>query len=149
MREALSESEQSVYYSSWHYSAFHMAISVPKYQTLDALYRHFSLTGKQGAEIVAFLVRTGLAQTDGTKVVPGTSWIHLGKESPLAPKNHTNWRLQALRTLDYPDESDLHYTSGISISRDDMPKVKSILVRALDQIRDVIAGTTRKPPAAY
>jgi hypothetical protein len=60
-------------------------------------------------------------------------------DSPWIGKHHANWRFQALKSIDEePRMDDLHYTSGISVSATDAPKVREILVRAIEEVKQVV-----------
>ena len=142
MPDTLSEQDRYVYFSSWQYTAIHIALSVPAFQTVEALTKHLSFPPKRVTEILKFLVRSGLAIEKKGRFEPGHSWIHLEKDSPLATKNHVNWRLQSLRALESQADSDLHYTSGISASKEDVYRIKAILVKAMEEVRAIIAQST-------
>ena len=64
--------------------------------------------------------------------------MHLGNDSALISKHHTNWRLQALRSMDHETKDDLHYSSAITISHKDAVKIKAMLVDSLENIRKVV-----------
>lgn len=138
MKSSLSVEDQNIYYGSWQYSAIHLALLVPIYRHKKDLAKKFSLTQKRVGEILEFLVRTGLAQQQGETYLPGVSWIHLEKESSHAMKNHVNWRVRAIQSLENPIDSDLHYTSTFTISEKDVLQVKTIFVEAIERARAVI-----------
>lgn len=138
VKEALSASDQHIYYSSWQYAAIHAAVSNPRLQTREAIAGHFRLGPGRISEILDFLARTGIIQCKGGKYQPGNRWVHLGKESALASKNHVNWRLEAIRSLENQRETDLHYSSVIGISEKDIFAIRAKLVKTLEEVREVI-----------
>jgi uncharacterized protein (TIGR02147 family) len=143
-KDALSDDEKNIYFSSWQFAAVHIALTVPKLQTKDALVRHFKFEPRRISEILEFLVRVGFAKQKDGKYKPGTNWIHLGKDSPLATKNQINWRLRAIRAIEDQKDDELHYTSAFNVSEKDLFKVKAILVKTLEEIRAVIKDTNQE-----
>lgn len=66
----------------------------------------------------------------------------------MISKFHTNWRVQAIRSLDREEfGQDLHYSSAISIAEADFPRIKGMLVKAIEEIKAVIRESEAE--AAY
>jgi hypothetical protein len=57
----LDENEKSIFYSSWHYAAIHMALTVPALRTKEALAHHFRLPLAKITRTLDFLISVGLA----------------------------------------------------------------------------------------
>jgi hypothetical protein len=142
--QTLEAKEQATYYSSWLYAAAHMAISLPHFQTRDALAKKLGIPLSRTAEILAFLTSVGLAIEEGGRFQPGTASIYLPENSPLVSKHHGNWRMQALCSMDDPHLHDLHYSSVATLNQKDLPKVRAILVKAIEEIRVVIKSSTEE-----
>ena len=136
----LHEQAALIYYSAWYYSAIHAIVSIPEFQSVETISRFLRLPQKTVAEVLDFLVSTGIliksAGVRGYKT--GTAKIHLGSDSPLISKHHTNWRVQAIRSLEVQREEDLHYSSVVSISHDDSTRIREILVKTIERIRSII-----------
>jgi predicted transcriptional regulator len=117
----------------------HILITIETFQTKDAIARHFGLSLKKTSEILEFLVSLGLAKELHGRYIAGSTRVHLGSDSSMIFKHHTNWRLQAIRSLEREDFSEaLHYSSVISISREDSIRIKSLLVKAIENAKSVI-----------
>ncbi len=142
--QTLKESDQATYYSSWLYAAAHMAISLPLFQTREALAKRLGIPQSRAAEVLAFLAHVGLAIEEGGRFRPGTASIYLPENSPLVSKHHGNWRLQALRSMDDPHMHDIHYSSVATLNQKDLPKVRAVLVKAIEEIRAVIKASTEE-----
>ena len=138
--ETLSNEAKAIFYSSWVYGAIHVMISIEKFQTKEAIAQHLGLSVKKIGEILEFLISTGLAvQKDGGKFIIGNSRIHLGNDSPLIAKFHTNWRIQAIRSMDHENfVQDLHYSSAITISKKDVQKIKERLIKCIEENNAII-----------
>lgn len=140
VKEGVSEENQAIFYSSWLYGAIHVAVTIEKMQTKEAIARYFGLSLKRAGEILEFLAATGLIskKPNGNYVI-GTSRIHLAGDSPLISKFHTNWRMRAIQSLEKDSlEEDLHYSSVITLSEADAKKIKSDLVKAIAEAKAVI-----------
>ena len=136
--------DQATYYSSWLYAAAHMAISLPQFQNRDALAKKLGIAVARAVEILAFLTSVGLAIEEGGRFRPGTASIYLPENSSLVSKHHGNWRMLALRSMDDPHLHDLHYSSVATVNQKDLPKVRAILVNAIEEIRAVIKSSTEE-----
>lgn len=122
--EALNESDHVFYYSSWHASALHMCLRVPKLQTLDGLSRYLGVPVPVLERTLEFFLRSGLARQEGGRFQGGPARIHLSTDSPMLAKHHTNWRMQAIQSLDRQRPDDLHYSSVMSISKEAFEKIR-------------------------
>lgn len=134
-KKALSISDQATYYSAWYYAAIHLLLAIPGMNSKEALANYLSLTTKQVTGVIDFLVSCGLAQNKGGRLTIGSDSIHLGSDSPLISKHHTNWRMQAIRSLEQDRQSDLHYSSVITISAEHIPKIRDALIKVIEEIR--------------
>src|SRR5205823_2044353 len=63
--ERLTEEDKVTYYSSWHYAAVHILVSVPGFQTRAAIAAHLGLTSVKTGEILEFLCGTGVLEQNG------------------------------------------------------------------------------------
>ena len=123
--------DQARYYSSWLYAAVHMGLSVPELQTKESLAKYFNLPLAVVAETLEFLMSVGLAESRGGRFVIGPSHVHLGNDADNINKHHTNWRVQALESLDRKDPNDLHYSVVFSLSRADSAKIKDRIIELI------------------
>jgi uncharacterized protein (TIGR02147 family) len=133
VKESLSLEDQTTYYGEWAYAAIHIAVTVGQLQTAEALAEFFNLPKLKIQKVLKFLTTTGLVtEIPGGKYQIGTARLHLGNDSPLLAKHHTNWRLQAMNSFERESERDLHYTSIVSLSLEDVLQIKSRFVREID-----------------
>lgn len=137
-QNTLSEEDKNTYYSSWHYLAIHIALSVPYLQTKEALVQYFQLPLKKVLTILEFLVSVGLAQQVGDKFTTDNSLIRIGSESSHIQKHHSNWRNQAVDSLDREDLYDLHYSAVFSLSQSDIRKLKDKMLENIKEYVSVI-----------
>jgi len=139
VRKTLSREDQTTYYSSWLYSVIHMMLTIPQFRDKEAIARHLAISPGRVSDVLNFLVSIGLAKVSKGQYIAGESQIFLGSDSPLISKHHINWRLQAIRSVEKDGGGDdLHYSSTWSISEKDFNKVKSLLVKSLDDARQTL-----------
>jgi uncharacterized protein (TIGR02147 family) len=129
----LSAEAQMRYYSAWYYAAIHIATSIPALQTRDRIAAALSLAPGLVSECLEFLVEHGLVAPKKDRFVIGPVRMHLGGDSPMISKLHSNWRLQAMQSLERPTTTDLHYSTVLTLSHDDAKKVRETLLHAIDQ----------------
>lgn len=137
--KVLSVEDQATFYSSWHYGAVHVSVSIPGCESETGLAKYLDLPLKRVNEITQFLLRVGLIKQDaGDRLVIGNTQIYIGADSPLISKHHTNWRLRAIEAQDRYKENHLHYSSVVSISEKDIHRVRELMATAIEKIRAII-----------
>ncbi len=137
----LTGEERMVYYSSWHYAAIHVITSIPHYQTPDAIGRRLGLPRHFVLQCLQFLTQANLViESDGRYEI-GPRRIHLGRDSPLIARHHSNWRLQSLLAMDRPKPESLHYSSVVSLAKTDVDKIKDLLLDTLSRSESILASS--------
>lgn len=146
----LSKEDQSQYYSSWHFAAVHIALTIPSLQSTSALSEYFRLPIKKVNSVLEFLAKTGLARPlGGGRFQAGTSQIRLGNDSPNILRHHSNWRQLAMESLDREEIGDLHYSSVVSLSKKDALKIKDGILDWLKRDLEVIKGSKEEELYSY
>jgi len=138
VRKSLSNQDQVIYYSAWYFSAIHVLLSIAEYQTKDSIAGYLDLPLKRVNTALEFLTSVGLAREESGRFKIGETRIHLGNDSPMIIKHHMNWRLQAVRSLESEVEKDLRYSSIATMSRADAGRIKSMLIKAIEELEPVI-----------
>lgn len=126
------------YYSHWYYSAVHVLVSIPEFQTKTAISSKLNLNSYQLNKALEFLCAKELINQDGDQFTIGKARIHLDNKSPMIFKHHTNWRMEAIKTLESNDPTDLHYSSVITLSVKDVQKIKKTLLKMLEDIEPIL-----------
>lgn len=137
--EFLSSDDQSIYYSKWYYSCIHVLLSIPRLQTKEELARALHLPLSTVTDVLQFLESRGLAKLEQGKYQIGPRHIHLPHDSPHISKHHHNWRTRALVSLDTPQKDDLHYSVVMTMSHEDMKKIKEQMVKVVQESLKMIA----------
>jgi uncharacterized protein (TIGR02147 family) len=148
-KRSLSREDQAIFYSSWHYGSIHVLVSVPGCSTVKGISDYLGIPIEKTSEVIEFLVSVGLIVQVGDRYNIGTTHIHLENDSPMISKHHTNWRLQAIQSLDQKRPEDLHYSSVVTASYEDSPKIREILVKAIEQVRAVVRPSKNETAFSY
>jgi hypothetical protein len=135
----LDREDHSIYFSSWMFAAIHVQLAVPPFQTRESIARALQIPVSRVAEILEFLVSRKLAQQTGDQFSVGEFHLHLGNDSSMIAKHHTNWRLKAMQALEQHRKNDLHYSSVIAISKTDAKRLKAFFADSLTDARQIIA----------
>ena len=148
-KKTLTREDQAIYYSDWLYTSVHLAVLVPRLRSPEALASFFGASIEKIVRILEFLEITGLVKKQDGQFLPGVVRIHLESDSPMISKHHTNWRLQAMRALERATQSELHYSSIVGISKSDLPRVREILVEAIEKVRAVVKDSKDETVYCY
>jgi uncharacterized protein (TIGR02147 family) len=136
--DKVSSEYQTKYYSSWIYSAIHIAVMIPQLQTVQALSEYLNITPKTVVKALEFLETAGLVRNINGKFETGKMHIHLGNDSENILKHHTNWRVKAIRSLELESSKDMHYSSVVSMAKSDISKLKDLLIESLKNANNLI-----------
>ena len=138
MAAPVSAQTRATYYSAWYYAAVHMAVTIPALRTLEALENRFKLDRETLVHILNRLCEASLVLRKGHEYFPGKAQIHLPKESELAHAHHTNWRTQAIRSLDVQRLSDYHYSGVVTLTSHEAKQVRDLLSDAVERSLKII-----------
>ncbi|WP_413587062.1 TIGR02147 family protein [Bdellovibrio sp. HCB274] len=134
----LDEKDRSWYYSSWIPSAIHIATTIPTLRTVGDLAKAMQLSSEKVMETLERLENIGLVRKEGLQFLPGEQQIRIGKDSHYILKHHTNWRLQAMQSLEHENLKELHYSAVVSLSAKDVDKIKDLLLESLKANVEII-----------
>jgi uncharacterized protein (TIGR02147 family) len=134
----LSGDDLNTFFSSCHYSAILNALTIPSLQTREALSAHLRIESERVGDVLQFLERSGLIRLKNGKFAEVRSWVHLADNPAIIARDHANWRLYSIRACERQKNTDLHYSSVITLSEADLFRVKRILLEALDKAREII-----------
>jgi len=135
---SLSLEEQLLYYESWLPTALHMCTLVPSLRNSVEIKNYLNVTLEQVKDALEILFRVGLVEKQNSNYVSTKKRIHLSEKGMSLKKHHTNWRLQAIQSLERNLENALHYTSIMSISQEAMEEIKAILLKSIESTESVI-----------
>lgn len=140
----LSEEQQNIFYSNYMYSAIRLFASTGRGKSLEEISLHFQISPASATRFLDFLVSAELLQKhrDG-RFAEGSRRTFLPRESPNYLRNLINWRLRSLQSASSLSESEIMFTSPVSLSKQDFEKIQ---IRLLDLIKEV-SGVVRDSPS--
>jgi hypothetical protein len=136
-KRALSKEEKAIFYSNWYYAGIWALTSIPGNQTPDAAAQYFGLPKHLVNQVVSFLVSTGLCVEKGGLLGPGTTYVHLEADSPFIARHHAIWRQKALERHPVLSESEIAYSSPMSISRQDAERIRTLITEWVEQVNKI------------
>ncbi|MCC6278545.1 MAG: DUF4423 domain-containing protein [Oligoflexia bacterium] len=146
--QSLSAKAQARYYSSWHYSVIHMALTIPQLNTRENLLKHFNLSMERLDEILQFLIQEKIISKEKNTFKVEIPFLHLEKHSDLVSKHHLNWRVRALQSFEEIKSTDLHYSLAFTISEKDWPHLIEHLMKSLGGCAEIIKPSKEETIAA-
>ena len=137
----LDEAARAIFYSQWYYSGVRILTSIDEFQSVNSIAERLSLPNNQVREVLDFLVRFGLCvESDGLFKI-GPRKTHLGNDSNLVTRHHSNWRQKALENMrgKNSEPEELFYTGPMTLSQEGLAMVRKVLVETIDQVLKIVA----------
>ena len=139
----LKSERQAIYYSSWHYAAVHVAVSIPKLNTAKAIAACLGLAVSDVGTALDFLIASGIVEEVNGRFALKEFRLHLEDDSPFIKQHHSHWRFKTLETMNrcatFGESEHLHYSSVVTISHQDVQKlrlyIRDFLTEAKSRIR--------------
>lgn len=126
------------YYTSWYWSAVHIATSIEVLQTASALADHFRLPLEKIREILKRLEDCQLVRSENERWIYQNSAGYLIRDSIMTELNHTHWRSKAVSDIQTDTGESLHYTGLFSMSKDDVAKLREFFIDVIDRTRQLV-----------
>lgn len=139
LKQVLSKEDQATYYSLWYYAAIHVMTGIPAMQTKVAMAQELGLPQNRVAEILEFLVSTNLVkETNEGRYITGEGKIHLKKNSRMILRHHSNWRTQAIRSMEKDLEAGIHYSVLLNTSVKDAEILRGMIAKFIEEFMKVV-----------
>lgn len=136
--DQISQENMDRYYSSWLYTALHMALALPDMQEPSALAQRFNIPVEMAAGIVEFLEGSGLVEKVNGQYVFTKMRIHLDRNSNFIQRHHINWRSQSLQSVEKNFKEDMHYSTLFAIQKKDFDLIKDLFLKAINSASEII-----------
>jgi uncharacterized protein (TIGR02147 family) len=134
----LTEEAKAIFYSQWYYSGTRLLTSIEGFNSAEKISERLQIPRVTVKRVLEFLLSTGLCVEKNGRYQMGPQSTHLGTESPLIARHHQNWRFKSMEKADAISANELLFTSPVSISKDDIPKVKSVLMASIEECFKII-----------
>jgi len=142
IKAGLDPVAQATYYSSWHFAAIHILVTIEGCRTKDAIADHLRLPMEKVSQVLEFLRASGLVRIEKGQILPGVSRIFLGSDSPMISRHHANWRVRAIESLDRTLDTDIHLSTLLSVAKKDVLKMKEQIIKGIEQTRGIARDST-------
>lgn len=139
IKENLSVEDQAIYYSKWLYSAIHILLTIPDFQTSpEKIAEYFNTPLVTVREILDFLETRKLIILKNGRYLVQNNFLFINKDSPLFSHQQSFWRQKAIESIYQNNPEDIHFASIFTISEMDLKKVKEILLSSIEDSTEVI-----------
>lgn len=139
---AVPEDLAAIYYSSWHYSAIHILITIPQFRTVARIAKRLSLSEA--------IIKTSLKQLQSLELVEKDAqdnWkatnksLHIPKDSIFNTINNNNWRQRSQTDSQQLNTQSIHYTGIYSLSVTDFERLREITFELIDKSRQMVIAS--------
>jgi uncharacterized protein (TIGR02147 family) len=134
----ISNEVRAVFYSQWYYSGLRLLTSLPGDQAIESLAGRLKISRFTAVRVLQFLIENNLIIQKDNRFDLGPSRIHIPAEDPLVNRHHMNWRQKAIESLEHMLPDEMHFTGPLSISTSDIPEVRKILLKAVEDIFKIV-----------
>ena len=147
--DEISIKDRERFYSSHLYAAIHVLTSIPEFSTVDRIAESLRLPRERIQEMIEFLLKLGVLVSRAGEFHPGPRHVHLGGDTPLIIKHHTNWRLHTTANLQFAERNDVHYSACVSLSKADVLKIRESILKNLEGNLSVISKSNEEDAYVY
>ncbi len=130
----LSAPDKAVFYSQWYYSALNLASGRPQGISPDEAAEKLKLPLRTVKEAYKYLKSCGLCREKQGRYYSENIRTHIDRNSPLATRHHSNWRLKSIEGLDHLKKEDLVFTAPITLSKKDAKRVRKEILDLIGSI---------------
>lgn len=132
------DARETLYYSAWNWSAIHILLTIPRFQSAQAVSERLSLSLAEVENAFVSLESMGLIRRNGKSWVATQADIHLPKDSLLNSVHHANWRNRAVSDSQKRFDAGIHYTAIHSLSLTDFEQIKELFLQLIDRTRKIV-----------
>ncbi|HEX7673153.1 MAG TPA: TIGR02147 family protein [Bdellovibrio sp.] len=134
----LSAADQAVYYSSWHYVATHVLVSLQGYDDAKTIADALKIPEDIVGQVLLFLIQADIVRESKGTLKPGLTQVHLNRDSSVIRQHHTNWRIAAIQSLMSNNKNDLHYSTVSTLSKADAEKLRGEMIALIERYVETV-----------
>ena len=134
----LSDDLKAIYYSSWIFTAVRNLVALGEFKDAQSIARRLNLPLSSITRALQFLLENRLCIEQKGLLLVGPTYTHVDSDSPYVNKHRQNWRLRGFTMMEQKNESDIFYTSPMSVSHADAEKVRSMILNYIQEILAVM-----------
>lgn len=140
--QTLNSQDLDKYYSSWLYSALHILLTIPEFDSENAIANRLQVPLSAVQEILLKLEQFKLIKkmSKGWKVVNFDLHVQENSDKYTWAKMHNiNWRFKNIIKLQEERDGGLHYTGVHTMSKSDAVKIKNLFAKLVQESRQIIS----------
>ncbi len=142
--KTLDDVSRAHFYASWIYSAIHLFTSTQENGvSLEEISNRFRLSRAKVIEAMQFLINAGLCDEINNKFRMKVQSTFIEKGSPFLSRHHANWRMKSIQKSESIADTEMIYTSQVSLSRRDFDHIREGLSQF---VKDAMKRVVDSPP---
>jgi uncharacterized protein (TIGR02147 family) len=129
---------EALYYSSWIYSAIHILLTIPQFNTVKKISEALKISPSEAETGLRILEAMGAASLKGEHWSQTKSHVFISNSNPLAQCYHSSWshRLNSFLSVGNPEH--VRYTGVHSLSKSDWKKLRVMIRDFLKSINSTV-----------
>jgi len=129
--------EAGNYYSHWSYLAIHISALLKNFNTAEDFSNYLGISKRQVRNVISDLQKMNFLENKNSKWLVKENNIRIKDDNQNIKNHHLNWRMKAIDSIpNYDPIDDLHYSSVLAISENDLQNIKSKLNKVIIEIRN-------------
>lgn len=133
----LSDEVKAVYYSSWAYSGIRNLTAIPGTHSVQSIAERLGLPVPVVGRMLEFLIQNDLCKVVDGKLTHGPQKTHVGADSPFVVKHHQNWRMRGFRAMEERRDSNMFFTSPMSLSAEAAREIHLHLPKVVEKVMGI------------
>jgi uncharacterized protein (TIGR02147 family) len=130
----IDENIKSIYYSSWIYAGIRNLVATPGVHDVISISERLALPKHRVANAIDFLLKNGLCVNGLEGLTYASKKTHLDAESTFVNNHHINWRNKAIQIMDHKNDSNLFFTSPMSLSAETALEIRQMIPQMIEKI---------------
>ncbi len=133
----LTDEQKAIFYSSWLYSGITNLSALDSFNDVQSIADHLKIEARSVQKALRFLFEIGMCKELNAKITNGTTAIHIDRESPFVNKHHQNWRIKSISQMESRNDSDIFFTSPMSLSIAASEEIKNMIVNFIQAVMKI------------
>jgi uncharacterized protein (TIGR02147 family) len=134
IKGTVGDSFKAVFYSSWHYQAVQILLTIPGFRSKDKIKARLNLSDEKVNGVLQVLVQAGLARKSGVDFLPTEKQVFLQAADTHIAWHHKNWRGKAMEYIDRGGTQNFHASFVVSLSARDFIRLRERMKTALAEV---------------
>jgi uncharacterized protein (TIGR02147 family) len=143
LTDSLTDAQMQEYYSSWHYSAVHILVSLPEVKDIKDICNNLGLDLSRVKQVVDFLLQAKIIKSEMDRLQTVGRRLHIDSKSKHTPMYHMSWRAKAMEVIATNNSNNLHFSSVYSLAKEDIDRIRDVLLNSLNRSEEIVKGSAQ------